>query len=336
MRSLNISDIARMAGVSKTTVSRVLNKPSLVNSKTKAKVEKIIKENDFHPKQAARAITNQNTTNVIAVLVAEINNEYFGNLLLGISEIAEKMNITTMIFNTENSYQKEKKILQTLRGYYIKGIIYAPSIVYKSEKQEKDIADYLDRFNVPVVLVDRSLKKTKYDGVFFKDDEALYQATKNFIKKGYKNIGVVSGDFEGSLISVRDSGVFKALKEFSLALAPENYLKCNYTVESAYRVTLERFQKADPPSAFILGNNKTGLGFLKAINEKGLKLNKDIYCVGIDKIPSLEYIDYGYSFVERDSTIMGKKAMQLLAKKIEEPAINHSSVYLPAPLIYYN
>lgn len=331
--SLNIDDIARLAGVSKSTVSRVLNNPALVSELTQKKVNSIIEEHDFYPNHAARTLSNR-SSGIIAVIVSEINNEYFGNLLLGIAEVTDDLGLTMMIFNTDNSYKKEKKIFEALRGYYVEGILYTPSIKYNSKIEEKHIADFINKINVPIILMDREMQYHKYDGVYFNDLDAMYEATKIFIEKGHKKIGIVSGDFEGSLISNRDDGVYRAMCESGLKLNHEDILRCDYSVEAACDVTLERFKRPNPPTAFLLGNNHIALGFLKAINKMKMKLNIDVECIGIDKIPSIDYIDYGYSFIERDSKYLGIKAMELLLDKIDNPEEQVKSIFLPAPVNY--
>ncbi len=333
METLTIEGIAKLAGVSQATVSRVINNSDLVSETTRIKVEQIIKQNNFKPKNAARALANQDMVKTIAVLVSEINNEYFGKLLLGIGEVADELGLQVMIYNTNNSYTKEKAILDGLRANFIHGIIYTPSIYYKSEAEEREILECIKVLKVPVVLVDRTFQSGNFDGVFFDDGKAMYEATQYFIKQGHKNIGIISGDFNGYLISFRDQGVQKALDEAGLEIPEENWLRCDYTVDSTCELTLARFSKPNPPTAFLLGNNQIALGFLKAINQLNLKLNKDVFCIGIDQILTLDYIDYGYSYIERNSEIMGMEAARLLFEKMDKPNEKNASVYIPAPVI---
>ncbi|NLJ94591.1 MAG: LacI family transcriptional regulator [Clostridiaceae bacterium] len=334
MSGLTIRDIANIAGVSQTTVSRVINNSPLVSANTRQKVLDVIKEHNFFPKHAAQTLANKKKVRTIAVLVSEINNEYFGNLLLGVNKIADKENFQIMIFHTNNNFNKIKTILEELRSYFISGIILTPTIQYCTEAQEKILTDRLNVLEVPIVLVDRTFSKYEYEGVFFNDKAAMYDATTNFIDAGDYKVGVVSGSFSGSLIEERDAGVFSAFADSGMEISEKDFIRCNYTVDEACSLTIKRFSEPDPPNAFLLGNNQIALGFLKALDTLNLKLNKDVFCVGIDEIPVLDYINYGYNFIKRDSKKMGEQAMKLLIDKINNPFKQFDSVYLSAPLVY--
>lgn len=331
MEILTIDDIANKAGVSKATVSRVLNGSLIVSEETKRKVQYFIEKYDFCPNSTARSLSNRDSK-VIAVLVSEIGNEYFGRFLQGVSRAAYEKDYVIMSFNTDNDLKKERGILDALRGQFLSGLLYTPSIFYKNADDDLDIKNRIDKLKTPVILIDREMFKCDFPGVYFDDKDAMYKSMRYFLEKGHENIAVITGSFDGSLIRNRDQGVLQASEEMGYKFRPENILRCDYTWEEAYRLTMERFKAGEFPTAFLLGNNRIGLGFIKALHSLGLELNRDVECIGIDKIESLDFINYGYSYIERNSEEMGRLAIEMLLNQINSQK-KIASVYMPANLI---
>lgn len=328
---MTIDDIANKAGVSKATVSRVLNGSLIVSESTKQKVQYFIDKYDYKPNSTARSLSNGDSK-VIAVLVSEIGNEYFGRFLQGVSRAAYEKGYVIMSFNTDNDLEKERDILDTLRGQFLSGLLYTPSIFYKNAGDDLDIKSRIDKLSIPVILIDREMLECDFPGVYFDDKQAMYKSMRYFLERGHENIAVITGSFDGSLIRNRDQGVLQAAKEMGYEFRSENILRCDYTWEEAYRLTIERFQKGEFPTAFLLGNNKIGLGFIKALNSLGLELNHGVECIGIDKIESLDFVNYGYSYIERNSEKMGRLAIEMLLNQINSQK-KITSVYMPANLV---
>ncbi|HKM44620.1 MAG TPA: LacI family DNA-binding transcriptional regulator [Dysgonamonadaceae bacterium] len=335
MKKITIADIAKMASVSTATVSRVLNQPHLVSKETEKKVRDIVEKYNYLPNIMARSLSKK-STDTIAIMIPEINNEFFGRLLAGISEETDKHNLFWLSFNTDNDYNKEVRALNDIVGQYVKGIIYSPSLFYKEKAQEDDIIKRLKDMDVPVVIVDRKLTRQVFDGVYFDDEQATYEATLSLINSGHKRIGFVSSMKDGSNKLERERGIKRALTEHGLVLENDNIIFGDYLLEKSYQAVKERFTKPNPPSAFILPNNNTSLGFFKAINELNLKLNEDVFCVAGDPIPALNCIGMSYNYIDRDPIILGMRVMDRLVERINNPSLELEEIYIRTKVVFDN
>lgn len=150
MSNLTIMDIAREAGVSKATVSRVINNSGAVSPRTKERVLEIIKENKFSPSATARNLS-KGTSSAIGFVVPEIDNPFFGEILRGVTEITDKNNLTLICCNTDDEREKDRRALDLFKENRVRGILYTPAVDYTDKKDRKNLIRTFDEINVPVI-----------------------------------------------------------------------------------------------------------------------------------------------------------------------------------------
>ena len=195
MSNLTIMDIAREAGVSKATVSRVINNSGAVSPRTKERVLEIIKENKFSPSATARNLS-KGTSSAIGFVVPEIDNPFFGEILRGVTEITDKNNLTLICCNTDDEREKDRRALDLFKENRVRGILYTPAVDYTDKKDRKNLIRTFDEINVPVVIMDRNINLPNVDGVYFNDYQGIYEATKALIGAGHTRIGIINADLE--------------------------------------------------------------------------------------------------------------------------------------------
>lgn len=312
---VTIKEIAELAGVSTATVSRVVNNTGYVNEKTRKRVEDIIKTNNYVPSASAVNLSKRET-NTIGVVVPELTNTFFGELLHGISEVMDKTEFTTFYFDSDNSMQKEERAVFTLEQQRARGLIITPA---RDSDRDRKLFKQLQRLNVPTIIVDRELPNSKWDGVFFENFQSGYCACETLIKAGHKKIGIITGDLNLKIARERYDGFMQAARDYDISIEDKYIYKGDFTIEGAYEQTVSMIRSGDIPQAILTSNNLTSFGFLKAINEYNLKIGKDIAVIGIDHIPELDILNYGFSCVARDTVEMGREAAKALLKSMENP-----------------
>jgi LacI family transcriptional regulator len=325
-------DIAKESGVSKATVSRVLNHGDLVDAETRNRVLAVMKKYRYSPSLVARSLSSQES-NTIGIVIPEVDNAFYGKILRTVVNIAGEEGLIPICFDTGNSAEKDVKALRLLRDQRASGVIYAPSVDYGEPDAEQMARQALDDLGVPVVLIDRDVPSFGRSGVFFDNSDASYRATKLLIAAGHAKIGVINGNRALGLARERLDGYMRAYAESGLAADARHVFEGDFTAETAYSQSMGMLEMADRPSAALTCNNDISLGFLRALAEKKMKTPKDIEHIGIDEIDTFDYLHMRYNHITRSRTEMAEKAMGLLLSQIREPGNELESVRIPARFV---
>lgn len=326
--AITINDIAKKAGVSSATVSRVLNNSGYVKEETKQKILEIMKDLNYSPNAVARSLS-KNTTNIIGVLVPDINNPFFGEVIKGISMIADSENLNMLLADTDENIEKEFKALELLKEQRIRGIIITPT----SDKNQFN-ADYLnalENLGIPIVLIDRDVKYSNFDGVFLDNINGAFEATEALIKEGHKKIAIIAGPTTSKPGRDRVRGYEKAMAMNKLNI-DENYVFYgDFKLESGYNITKEIMKMKDRPTAIFTCNNMMTLGCIKALYEKNIRIPEDIAIIGFDEIEMLNVLGIKVSVVSRPTTEMGKVAMTILSERLKNNDNPHTKRIILSP-----
>ena len=311
----NIYEIAELAGVSKSTVSRVLNNSGYVSQEVRNRVAKVVKDTGYTPSVVARSLSKQET-NTIGVVIPEMANSFFAEVLSGISEICDEIGWSMICCDTSNDVDKENRALKVLSQQRVRGLLLTPASERKG-KERKHLDSLFDELETPIILLDRHLDKSRLGGVYYENERSGYIATKELIKAGNQRIGIITGDLKLQIARERFKGYKQALQEENIPLEESLIYEGDFSVKTAYTLTKGMIQKNNLPDGIVTSNNLTSLGFLKAVRENGLSIGKDIAVIGIDHIDMLDILDYSFSSVGRNTNEMGRTAMKLLHELVE-------------------
>lgn len=332
MKSVTINDIAREAGVSKATVSRVLNRPATVEEGTREKVMAVIAKRRYTPSASARNLSRK-TSSTVGVIVPEIDNPFFGETLRGITEILDKHNLTMICFNSDDMVEKDRKALRMLKEHRVAGLLYDPAIDYDLSEQKKEIGQMLRELECPVIIMDRNAESLRtYDGVFFDDEKGVCEATELLIQAGHRKIGIINATLDRVLARIRFAGYKEALKKHCIPLEEKYCYLADYSMARSYELTCRMLESDDRPTAVVACNNRNSMGFLKALYGHGLTLS-DVACIGLDRIEALDIVGSGFNYVRRDAELLGKTSAELLIHRIAFPNDEIRTVYLPHEVI---
>jgi len=306
---VTISDIAKQAKVSSTTVSRVLNNSGYVKEDTKQRILDVIKEMNYTPSAIARSLS-KSETNTIGVIVPDITNGYFGEIIKGISEIAEKNNLNIILFNTDNYLDKEVRALNLLKEQRIKGIIMTPG--FGEEKFNETYIKTINNLNIPIILVSADVKFTKLDGVFVDNIKGGFDATNLLIKEGHTKVGIMTGLLSSEPATDRLVGYKKALKENNIKFNNKYVFYGDFKLDTAYELTKKLLEEKDKPTALVICSNMMTMGVIKALKEQNKDIPKDLAIIGFDKIDFLDIVGLKITYMEDCPIELGRASMNML------------------------
>lgn len=307
-----IYDVAKKAGVSAMTVSRVINGKKDVKPETRDKVLKAIEELGYVPNSLARSFVLQRTK-TIGLVITDITNPFFTTLARGVEDTAMKNQFSVIFCNTDEDPEKEVLYLELLARKRVDGVILA-----SASGKRTPLKSILLR-NIPVVLIDREvdgledLDIVKGDSVY-----GAYLLTKHLINLGHKRIGIIVGSKNISTAEDRVEGYKKALVEAGIDIDDELIRFARYSREDGYKVTKELLNLENPPTAIFGGNNFIAVGAMMAIRDSGLRVPEDIALVSFDDIESLSQVYPFFTVVTQPAYSMGVISAELLIRRIED------------------
>jgi LacI family transcriptional regulator len=328
-----IDDIARDTNLSSATISRVLNSSGYVKKETREKVVKSMEKLNYAPSAIARSLSMMET-NIIGVVVPDINNPFFSEVIKGISSLADTHNLNIFLCDTDENHQgKELRQLRLLKEQRIRGLIITPT-----SENDENTARYLfemEKFGIPVVLIDRDVKGSSLDGVFVDNTGGAFAATNVLIKEGHDRIAIITGPITSLPGRGRLEGYQKAFRSNGYQIDEELILQGDFMFESGYYLTQKILSMQERPTAIFCSNNLMTLGCMKALHEACLKIPQDISIISFDEIEVFNILGLNISYVARPTKEMGWEAMRILLSKmdLENTDTTQSRVILPTNLV---
>ena len=302
---MNIRAVAKRAGVSVATISRVLNHPDSVSDATKEHVLSIMKELNYTPNWFARGL-NLNKTNVIALVVPNILNPLYMQIAKGVEDVAHLKSYTMLLCNTEDDEHKERDYIEMFIQRKIDGLILSSSLL-----KRKDLDDIKSQ-NIPLVLIGRS-KEINSENVVYTDFEAgAYEATKHLIGLNYKRIAIITGTKEKQENLEKLAGFERALIEAGLRPNPRYILEAQNTIEGGHLTSRRLLALDERPQAIFAGSDMLAFGVMEAVRSADLRIPDDIALVGFDNVRMSSVVEPKLTTVSQPAHKMGLVAARLL------------------------
>ncbi|MDR1580652.1 MAG: LacI family transcriptional regulator [Synergistaceae bacterium] len=321
-----IHDIAKRSKVSLATVSRVINNAPHVSEKLKQKVETAIKELNYIPSAYARVLS-KNQSNIIGVMIPEITNPFFGEIITGITEVADAEGFNVLLVNTDENVEKEARSIRILREYRIRGLISTP--VTGDNKYDRQYVNLFENMNIPIVLMDRGIKNGDFDGIYFDDETALFKITSTLIENGHSDIVMLIGIPHHIVSQRRVRGYGDAFEANNLSYDKKNLIPCEFSIDSAYSVIKKLIQDNDLPTAIIGMTNMLSMGCLKALYEYGVSIPRNISFAGYDRLEIHDVLNMNLTLAEKDAVEMGRKAAALMIDKLSGKSVPNKTILMP-------
>ncbi|WP_240843580.1 LacI family DNA-binding transcriptional regulator [Acidaminobacter sp. JC074] len=318
--NIKIDDVAKRAGVSISSVSRVLNGYQHVSQSVKEKVNKAIKELDYHPKRAARSLASRKSY-LIGILLPDLTYHYYSRMLSAIERLANEHNYNVIICNLQEENHKESRYVHMFSELDVDGIIVM------HEKMTTESIKTLQRIEIPIVLASVKIENMDLINVNIDDFLAAYDATKYLINLNHKKIGMITGDLDDYTAGrSRFNGYRKALEEAGILFDAQLVKEGDFTVSSAYELMKEFLMLRDRPTAIFAASDSMAIGAMNCALDMGYKVPDDISFIGFDNIDMTTVVRPKLSTVEQPAELIGEKALLKLFDLIEGKKVEFDTV----------
>ncbi|MFY0762076.1 LacI family DNA-binding transcriptional regulator [Metabacillus dongyingensis] len=306
----NIQQVAKQAGVSVATVSRVLNGQNTVSSKTRIKVEEAIKKFNYEPSMLGRNLRNSESR-ILLILIPTISNPYYLEIIKGIENTAISQNYNILLCETDSNPERENIYFDLIRKKMADGIILMdPAVNVETLKKLAvnyaiiQCSEYEEGIGIPYVTID--------------NEEASYRAVKHLIKIGHKKIALMNSDEKFLYARQRKMGYQRALKEHCISLNNEYIIHTQHLgFEYGQQAMKKILNLQDRPTAVFAVSDLLAIGALKEINTNGLHVPNDIAVVGFDKIDFSNMTNPTLTTIAQPMYKLGTTAARMLIDKIK-------------------
>jgi DNA-binding LacI/PurR family transcriptional regulator len=318
----NIKDVARLANVSISTVSNVINRSKNVNEELKQRVYEAIKELDYKTNSVARSLKSRKT-GVIGVILPIITSNFFPQVLKGIEDEAQKHGYQLMFFDCNYEFEKEQKFIQLSQNYWVEGIILDSCVNLSVHASYVDflIQKIIKEMKIPIVLLEQTPQKQQISSVMVDNQEGGYIATKHLLDNEHRQIAHIIGPPNLPMSFERLNGYRRALTDNHLPFNESLVKQGDFSPLSGYNAMKELLMEGRKCSAFFAGNDQMAIGAMKAVKEAGLRVPEDIAAVGFDNISGASLVSPALTTVNVPKYRMGARAVEILVENINNPEI---------------
>ncbi len=313
MENLKLEDIAKLAGVSRSTVSRVINSSPNVDGETRKRVEKIIESTGYHPNLAARSLVSQRT-NIIGLVIPKttetfFTDPYFPQLTQGIAFACNNNHLTLSLFLVGNEEDEEEITPRITRRGMLDGIL-----VQSSEKMDRLFKKLLSS-SMPYLALGRPQDEEAVNYIDVDNVRGAKQAANHLLGLGYQRIGMITGSIQSSAAIDRTEGFRQAMFKARRKIEPGLIAEGDFSEISGY----EAMKKMLPhrPDAVFSQSDIMAIGAMRAVREAGLRIPEDVAFVGYDDLPISSVSPIKLTTVRQPITHFGIKAVEMLLDMIE-------------------
>ena len=320
----SIKDVAKAAGVSTATVSRVLSNGEHVRPEVRKRVVEAVEQLAYRPNLLARSLRSHQT-NTIGLIVSDIRNPFFTSISRAVEDTAYEQGFGLFLCNTDENPEKEAIYLNLMRDENVAGVIFSPT---------RQTAANFTSLNVsfPTVIVDRSVGDAEVDMVLLDNVDSAYRLTTHLLEQGFRRIAALCGETSATGRE-RYAGYEKALRAYGLSPVGEHVKFVQPRVEAGYVNTLKLIDATQPPDALLTTNSLLAEGALKAIRERDISIPDDIALVTFDETTWASLVQPPITLIDQPTYEIGQTATELLLQRIADPNRSTRQVILKGRLV---
>lgn len=308
-----MQDVARLAGVSQSTVSRVLSDTTSlvpVSDETKEKIFNAVAQLGYQPNLIARSLRTQHTQ-MIAVMIGDISNAFYHPIVRMVQDIASSYDYDVLISNSDHVYENEKNFLNTVLRRPVDGIIMSPHRL-----STEDLDAFIKRSHIPIVGIGAQTQHPLIDVIGGTSEPATYQAISWLIHKGHRRIGFIGVADDVSPGPPRLRGYQRAMADAGLIVEPGFVQKVEFTLAGGQQAMRLFLQQSEPPTAIFACNGLMAIGAMDVAQEAGYRIPDDFSLIGFDDIPEASIVRPKLTVIGRDLSAIGRQAIELLLERI--------------------
>lgn len=324
-----IRDVAKLAGVAPTTVSRVINNKGCVSQKTRERVEAVIKELGYVPNMLGTSLRFQQTM-TLAVVITDITNPFWTTVTRGVEDVAQVNGYSTILCNTDESETKQEQYVQMLLRRRVDGILLVPAC------SEPASIELIQKQGIPVVVIDRPVPGFDVDVVRADSEEGAYQLTQHLLSLGHRSIAMLAGPKNVWTALDRVKGYKRALEDANIEASDDLIFWGSFTQEAGYEKARIVADMNPRPTAIFAANNFIAIGAMQALKERGLFIPENMALATIDDLPTTytKTIEPFFTVAIQPAKEMGQQATRLLLERIKNPeGTAFQNIVLPTRVI---
>ncbi len=323
--SVTIKDIAKIANVSHTTVSRALNGSPLIKEETKRRIKKIARQLNYTPNYNAKSLVLDKSYNIglfFSTLDQRTTDYFFHEVVKEVNGvIKDQFNLIVKGIDDYSDYNRINKM-------NFDGVI----VMSQSKSDDSFIYNIIDK-QIPIVVLNREIKDASVVNILPADEEGAFMAGEYLIQRGHRRIATIEGVQDFSATKVRREGFINAFVTHNILLNRELFISGDYSYESGYNAMQELLKLKEKPTAVFCFNDDMATGAIKATFENGLKIPGDISIIGFDDNEYSAYMMPALTTVQRNIGMVGKIGAQKLLKVMEDGKEKAETIYVNTDLI---
>lgn len=325
-----LKDIANALNISPAAVSKAMHDDSRISDKTKKAVKRIAKELDYQPNHLASAL-RKGKSNLVGVIVPRTNSNFFSSVLENMEVVLNKAGYNIIITQSNESFEKECKNIDTLLFTQVDGIIASMA------NETVDLSHYekIKSKGIPLILFDRGENDLNVDYVGINDYDSSHMIVEHLVEKGCKRIAHIGGYRRTRIFNNRIRGYVDALKENNLPIDDSLIVESSLTLEDGRREMEQLLQLKNRPDAVYIASDYAALGALQILNENNINVPEDIRLIGFGNEPFTSLVTPSISSIKQHSKDIGRLAAETFLKRVDEPELKQSlnKIILNAELI---
>jgi LacI family transcriptional regulator len=323
--AITIRDVARTAGVSPATVSRVLNTSYTVSPDLTERVLAAVRALDYRPNSQARSLRTRATT-VLGVIISDITNPFFTAMVRGVEDAASEAGYSVVLANADEKLRKEQRYLEVAAAEQMAGVLLSPASATETR------IDVLTERDIPVVTIDRRLKSANVDWVMVDNHEAAKAATLHLIEQGCRRIGFIAGRLDATTGADRLAGYKAGIKAAGLPVRRELIVGGDFRIEGGREATGRLLTLPQRPDGLFVSNNLMTIGAVDALDVAGVRFPEDIALVGFDDMMPALSLRSQITAVGQPTYEIGRQATELLLRRVARERFPERHITLPAEL----
>lgn len=325
MRKLTVKDVAKEAGVSTATVSRVLNNSGYVSEQVRGQVLAVVKKLNYQPNSIARSL-KQEKTRSIGMIVPDMTNSYFMTIARQLQRKCMEIDYHLLIIDSEEDPRKELNAMQVLMEKRVEAIVLAGT----GSNQEAIRAMISN--GIYILLIDRRIDGITADVVAENNRVAAQEATRLLLLHGHRNIGIIKGPQTIHTAVERYEGVEEAMAQAGLQVQPDYVYEGDYSRESGVKAAHYLLNLPEPPTAIFSSNNEMSYGFYLGMHELGMDL-QDIEVVSFGDLDLSPLFHNRLSVVQQNPVEIGEKAGDCIIDRLARNTRERIQIEFTPPIV---
>jgi len=322
-----MKDVARLAGVSTSTVSHVINNNRFVSESVRAKVDQAIQSLNYAPSALARSL-KINQTHTIGMLLTTSSNPFYAEVVRGVEDSCYQRGYSLILCNTAGDEERMNRSLETLMQKRVDGLLMMCT------ESHLPSADILNRYpSIPTVMMDWAPFEGRGDII---QDNALLGgelATQHLIDSGYTRIACIAGPQDKTTARMRLEGFHQAMEKSGLDVLPGYVVNGDFEFQGGYNGMIELLALETPPQAVFTSNDAMAVGVYHALYQAGLQIPQDVAVMGYDDIELARYLSPPLSTIHQPKDELGELAIDTLIHRLSDPDASQQTLVLTPELV---